>query len=226
MKDKLRVALDVATLKEAKALVDRLYPVVKIFKVGSQLFTGYGPEAVRFIQQKGAKVFLDLKFHDIPNTVANAVAQAKNMGVFMVNLHSLGGKGMMRAAVCAKAKKGPIILAVTVLTSMDKNTLKEVGVNKNPLAQVKKLALLAKSSGIDGVVCSANEALLVRRCCGKKFVIVTPGIRLPSEARQDQKRVATPSYALKQGADFIVVGRPIIEAKDPLAAAREVLSTC
>lgn len=223
MKDRLIVALDVASLKEAKALVDRLYPLVKIFKVGSQLFTACGPEAIKMIGKKGAKVFLDLKFHDIPNTTALAIKAAKDMGVFMVNLHASGGKGMLKAAVSARGKRGPILLAVTVLTSLDVKGLKDIGIKRSPSAYVKDLALLARSCGLDGVVCSAREITAIRRACGSRFIIATPGIRPAKGKREDQKRVATPEDALAWGADYIVVGRPITRSKDPLSACRSIL---
>ncbi len=225
MKDKIIVALDVNNLKKAKTLVDKLYPFVKIFKVGSELFTSCGPEAVDMIHKKGAKVFLDLKFHDIPNTVTQAVKAAMHMGVFMLNLHASGGEDMLKAASHAKGKsKKPILLAVTVLTSLDSSALRKIGVQKSPIAQVKSLALLAKSAGMDGVVCSPMEIKLIRKTCGKEFVIVTPGIRPAGAGRQDQKRIATPQQAISDGADYIVVGRPITDAEDPLAAAKEIVS--
>lgn len=223
MKDRLIVALDIDNLEKARALVDKLYPLVKIFKVGSQLFTACGPEAVKMLHKKGAKVFLDLKFHDIPNTVGQAVKAAKDMGVFMVSLHACGGKEMLEAAVATKGKKGPILLAVTVLTSLDAKGLEDIGIKKSPLTYTKELALLAKSCGLDGVVCSAKEIKAIRKICGRNFIIVTPGIRPRESGQNDQKRIATPPYAFRQGADYIVVGRPITEAKDPLAAVESIL---
>ena len=224
MKDRLIVALDVDSLKKAKSLVDKLYPAVKIFKIGNQLFTKAGPEAVRMVRKKGAKVFLDLKFHDIPNTVAGAITEAKKMGAFITNLHASGGADMMKAASKARgSSKSPTILAVTVLTSFDKKALKGVGVNSSPKSQVKKLALLAKSSGVDGVVCSAHEIKSIRKACGRSFVILTPAIRPAKTGMQDQKRIATPQSAIKQGADYIVIVRPITQAKDPLQAAKSIL---
>lgn len=223
MKDRLIVALDVDSLKKAEALVDKLYPLVKIFKVGSQLFTIGGPEAIKMIHKKGAKVFLDLKFHDIPNTVAQAVRLTKDMGVFMVNLHASGGKKMMEAAVSAKGKNGPILLAVTVLTSLDTEELGDTGIKKSPTTYAKDLALLAKSCGLDGAICSAHEIATIRRACGERFIIVTPGIRPAKAKKHDQKRIATPEYALSCGADYIVVGRPIIRTKDPVLSAKAIL---
>jgi orotidine-5'-phosphate decarboxylase len=224
MKDRLIVALDTASIKKAKALVDKLYPSVKIFKIGNELFTTCGPEAINMVHKKGAKVFLDLKFHDIPNTVARAIKQVKKTGVFMANLHSCGGRDMMKAAALAKGRGRPILLAVTVLTSLDKKGLKDIGISRSPLSQVKRLALLARSCGLDGVVCSAREISAVRKACGKKFTVVTPGIRPQAAGKQDQKRTATPGYALSKGADYIVVGRPITRAKEPLSAARAILA--
>jgi len=223
MNKNLIVALDVDSLKKAKALVDALSPHVNLFKVGNQLFTRCGQEAIKMIQKKNAKVFLDLKFHDIPNTVANAIRAAKEMGVFMVNIHASGGKDMMQAAVAARGRsKKPILIAVTVLTSLGTKGLKAIGVKRSPAAQVKRLAFLARSSKADGVVCSPQEAAAIRKACGDKFLIVTPGIRPVYSKKGDQKRTATPAYAIEQGADYIVVGRPITEAKDPASAARTI----
>jgi len=223
MSKNLIIALDVDSLKKAKALVDALSPYVDIFKVGNQLFTRCGPEAIKMIHRKGARVFLDLKFHDIPNTVANALKAAREMGVFMVNIHASGGKDMIQAAVASRGKsKKPIIVAVTVLTSLGKKGLEDIGVRRSPAAQVKRLALLARSSKADGVVCSPQEAAAIRKACGNKFIIVTPGIRPAYSTKCDQRRTATPAYAIEQGADYIVVGRPITESKDPVSAARTI----
>jgi orotidine-5'-phosphate decarboxylase len=223
---KLIVALDVDTLKKAKSLVDRLYPAVKIFKIGSQLFTKEGPEAVRMVRKKGAQVFLDLKFHDIPNTVAQAVESARGHGVFILNIHASGGSEMMKAAVLARGKnKKPFLLAVTMLTSMDKRELVNIGIPGTPLVQVKKLAMLAKKCGMDGVVCSGHEIDLVRRSCGRDFIVLTPGIRPPGCSVQDQKRTMTPDVAAKKGADYIVVGRPVTQAKDPLESAKNIIAS-
>ena len=222
MKNKLIVALDVDSLKKAKKLVDILYPAVKIFKIGSQLFTKVGPEAVRMVHKKRAKVFLDLKFHDIPNTVFQAVEQACAMGVFMTNVHASGGRVMMQQAAQAKTPSS-VILAVTVLTSIDKEELSLVGIKRSPLSQAEKLAVLAQSSGLDGVVCSGNEIKAIRRACGANFTIVTPGIRISASDTQDQKRIMTPKLAVSYGADYIVVGRPITKAKNPLNAAKDIL---
>ncbi|MDD4909227.1 MAG: orotidine-5'-phosphate decarboxylase [Candidatus Omnitrophica bacterium] len=210
-KPKLVVALDVDTLAAAKKIANALYPRVRWFKVGSQLFTACGPEIIRFLKAKGAKVFLDLKFHDIPNTAANAARQAARLRADMFNAHISGGEEMLKAAVEAarqeaKARRSaaPIILGVTVLTSQ-----------KTTLNSVLALSGLAKRSGLDGVVASVNEAGAIKRRLGRDFVVLCPGIRLEGAPSDDQKRRATPEEAKKQGADFIVVGRPVIKAKDP-----------
>jgi orotidine-5'-phosphate decarboxylase len=220
--NKLIVALDVNNCKEAKRFVDRLLPRVKIFKIGPILFTAYGPQAVELIRKKGGEVFLDLKFHDIPNTVALAVRQAARLKVMMLTLHISGGEEMLkRASQAAKEEaaklkiKKPILLGITILTS-DKE-----GVNTRKTVLEK--AQLAKKAGLDGIVCSVHEAAGVRRACGKNFVIVTPGIRPKGTDAGDQKRVATAAEAFKAGADYIVVGRPILEAKDPLEAAKNII---
>ena len=210
--DKLIVALDVDSLKEAERLLDVLYPNVKIFKVGSQLFTACGPEAVRMIVNKGAKVFLDLKFHDIPNTVKRGVESAAKLKVYMLTVHLSGGKDMLGAAVSIADR--PKIIGISVLTSESKEGTED---------KVLELAKLAKSVGLDGVVCSAQEANMIREACGKDFIIVTPGIRPGGYASDDQVRVATPKEAIQAGADFIVVGRPIIKSNNPLLAAKEIL---
>jgi orotidine-5'-phosphate decarboxylase len=243
IKDRLIVALDVDTLEEAKGLVDKLYPVVKLFKVGSQLFTAFGPEAVKMVGAKGGKVFLDLKFYDIPQTVYSASSSASCIfiessiistgieqrvgetiqpAVFMMTVHVQGGKNMLEEAVKGAANKSrelnikrPWIVGVTVLTS-DKQ-------EENTKSTVVDRAKLAKEAGLDGVVCSVHEAAAVRKACGKDFIIVTPGIRPEGAQKNDQQRHATPAEAKKAGADFIVVGRPILEAKDPLRAAQKII---
>jgi len=174
------------------------------------------------VHKKRAKVFLDLKFHDIPNTVFQAVEQACAMGVFMTNVHASGGRVMMQQAARAKTLSS-VILAVTVLTSIDKEELSLVGIKRSPLSQAEKLAVLAQSSGLDGVVCSGNEIKAIRRACGTNFTIVTPGIRISASDTQDQKRIMTPKLAVSYGADYIVVGRPITKAKNPLNAAKDIL---
>lgn len=223
--EKLIVALDTKSLDEAASLVDKLIPEVKIFKVGLGLFTLYGYAAVEMVKDKGGKVFLDLKFHDIPNTVASAVISASNLGIFMLNVHTLGGSEMMRKA--AEAVKGlserPLILGVTVLTSMDQKAINEVGIEKSIEEEVLNLATMARDAGLDGVVASPQETSAIRKKLGKDFIIVTPGVRPEWAARGDQRRVATPSSAIKAGADYIVVGRPIIESGNPVEAARKVI---
>ncbi|MDD5449348.1 MAG: orotidine-5'-phosphate decarboxylase [Candidatus Omnitrophica bacterium] len=230
MKDKLIIALDVDNLDAARAIIDRLFPLVKIFKIGSQLFTSAGPAAVELAVKKGARVFLDLKFHDIPNTVANAVIASTRLSVFMLNLHVQGGFDMMRQAVSAardEAKKmnkeRPLVLGVTVLTSMGERDLKDLEIRKGVKSQVTYLAKLAKEAGLDGVVASADEAQPIRWTCGDDFIIVTPGIRPAWAQKDDQKRTATPKEAISLGADYIVVGRPVIAAPDPKAAAEEII---
>jgi orotidine-5'-phosphate decarboxylase len=205
-----------------------------MFKIGSQLFTSAGPEAVRQVAQLGAGIFLDLKFHDIPNTVAGAVlASAAMPGVQLVNVHALGGTAMMRAAAQAVSAGVPMgadrtrLLAVTVLTSMDQKAIREVGIGGPPKLRVLKLAKLAQKTGVDGVVASVQEAKAIRKACGREFLIVTPGVRpkdkIVREMKDDQSRTATPREAIKAGADFIVVGRPILAAADPRAAAQELV---
>ncbi|MFH0732814.1 MAG: orotidine-5'-phosphate decarboxylase [Candidatus Omnitrophota bacterium] len=229
MNNKIIVALDVDSLEKAKELVDKLYPTIKIFKIGSELFTAAGPEAVKMVKAAGADVFLDLKFHDIPNTVAKAIKAACKLHPIMLNIHASGGSEMIKAAAGAikslPKDRRPVLLAVTVLTSMDKSALNKLGISRPPIRQVMYLAKLAKQSGADGVVCSPQEISAVRAACGRNFVIVTPGVRPATSAAFDQKRIATPQWALKKGADFIVIGRPITEAIDPAKAARELSTT-
>ncbi len=228
--DKLIVALDVDTLDSAKTIVNTLYPAVKIFKIGSQLFTNAGPSSVEYVVNKGAKVFLDLKFHDIPNTVAGAARAAVKLKVFMLNVHVQGGFDMMKKTMQAAKEEAqnlkiqrPLVLGVTVLTSMGEKDLKDLEIRKGVKSQVTYLAKLAKEAGLDGVVASADEVQPIRWSCGDDFVIVTPGIRPEWAEKGDQKRTATPKEAIALGANYIVVGRPILEAKDPKAAAEEIL---
>jgi orotidine-5'-phosphate decarboxylase len=225
MKHKLIVALDVPTLDAAQKLVKTLSPAVSHFKIGKELFTSEGPAVVRMVHDHGAKVFLDLKFHDIPNTVAGAIRAAAKLGVWMVNVHAVGGSAMMEAAAKAAAESPvpPIVIGVTVLTSMNEEGLKEVGVAQAVGEQVVRLARLAKTSGLSGVVASAQEATTLRRAFGKDFLIVTPGVRPAGADLGDQKRVLTPKAAIAAGADCLVVGRPITESPDPKAAAEAIL---
>jgi len=222
-RDRLVVALDVPTAEEALLLVDRLAGLAGMFKVGSQLFTASGPDLVRGLVARGEKVFLDLKYHDIPNTVAGAVSAACQLGVSLVDVHALGGKAMMEAAVGAMPAMGTRLLAITVLTSHDAAGLEELGVAGEVTDTVRRLALLAHAAEVDGVVASPQEVPIVREACGQDFLIVTPGIRPAGARTGDQARSATPATALKAGADLLVVGRPIIDAPDPAAAARAIL---
>lgn len=226
MKNKLIVALDVPTLAQAQKLVETLSPTVVCYKIGKELFTSEGPAVVKMVHDKGGKVFLDLKFHDIPNTVAGAVRAAAKLGVWMVNVHASGGADMMREAIQAAAgtPNPPLVIGVTVLTSMNEEGLKEIGVTNTAVGeQVVRLAKLAKSNGLSGVVASAQEATMLRRAFGKDFLIVTPGVRPAGSATGDQKRVLTPKAAIAAGADYLVVGRPITESPDPRAAAEAIL---
>lgn len=226
----LIVALDFEKLKDALAFVETAGDSVAWYKIGSQLFCSAGPAAVAALKANGKKVFLDLKFHDIPNTVASAVSEAVKMGVDMVNVHASGGREMMMAAVKAAsdnspAGKRPLVIAVTVLTSMDETAMMEVMNRKDvytPSAHVPHLAKLAKESGMDGVVASAHEIELIRKACGEDFVLVIPGIRPADSSTDDQKRIMTPGQASKKGANFIVVGRPVLKAKNPAEAARAI----
>lgn len=221
---RLIVALDVPTRDEARALVDRLAGRVGLFKIGSQLFTAAGPDVVREIVGRGEKVFLDLKYHDIPNTVAGAVESAARLGVSLLTVHGLGGRAMLEAAARAlPAAAGMRVLAITVLTSQDEAGLHEVGV-AGPLADsVRRLARLAREAGLDGVVASPQEVGLVREACGRDFLVVTPGIRAGGARAGDQARLATPGAALAAGADYLVVGRPITQAPDPAAAVAAIV---
>jgi orotidine-5'-phosphate decarboxylase len=229
-KDKIIFALDVEHFAEAQKWVTLLKDQIGLFKVGKQLFTHAGPKVVDMIRQKGQKVFLDLKYHDIPNTVAKAGEEATKLNVAMFNLHALGGFEMMKKTVEAShaiAKSfgipKPIILAVTVLTSMDEGALKEVGVQGPLIEEVGRLAFLASKAGVDGVVASPQEIGIIRERCGEKFLIITPGIRAPSDKKDDQKRTLTPKEAIAAGANYLVIGRPIKEAKNPLEAVQKII---
>lgn len=222
------VALDVPNAPAAYALADALRGAVGGFKIGSQLFTAAGPDVVRALVDRGDRVFLDLKFHDIPNTVAGAVASAADLGVWMLNVHASGGGAMMaaarRAADQAAGRRGttaPLVIGVTVLTSFSGDTLREVGVTATPLEQVERLARLAQQAGLDGVVASPQEVRAIRAVCGPAFVIVTPGIRGGAAAAgpDDQQRTATAAGAIAAGSSYLVIGRPITGAADPRRAA-------
>jgi orotidine-5'-phosphate decarboxylase len=226
--------LDFDSLPTALKFAQKVSDLVGMFKIGNQLFTSAGPEAVKQIAALGNGVFLDLKYHDIPNTVAGAVLSAAAMaGVQLVNVHALGGCAMLRAAVQAVSAGVPMgadrtrLLAVTVLTSMDNKTMRETGIAGTPMTRAVKLAQLAKACGVDGVVASVQEAKAIRKACGRDFLIVTPGVRPMQKTggsmKDDQARTATPAQAMKAGSDYIVVGRPIIAADDPRAAAQAVV---
>jgi orotidine-5'-phosphate decarboxylase len=230
-KDRLIVALDVSTERRARELVDSLRGIVGMFKIGSQLFTEAGPKIVSEIATSGNGVFLDLKFHDIPNTVSRAAAAATRLGVSIFNVHASGGREMMRRTADAVSEvatneglKRPSVIAVTVLTSSDATMLSEVGIGSEPEIQVRRLSLLAEASGMDGVVASPHEVAGVRSTVRRSgFLIVTPGVRPPGAALDDQIRVMTPAQAIRAGADYIVVGRPITSAKDPVESAAQIL---
>ena len=218
------VALDYPDAHAALALAGRLDPALCRVKVGAELYTAAGPALVEKLRHAGFSVFLDLKFHDIPNTVAGACAAAAALGVWMIDVHALGGRAMMEAAraALAKVEKRPRIVAVTLLTSMGANDMAGVGLGDSPQAAVLKLARLAQASGLDGVVCSAQEAAALRHQCGNHFMLVTPGIRPADAGRDDQSRTAAPREAIACGADYLVIGRPITRAPDPLAALRAI----
>ncbi|MEE8076235.1 MAG: orotidine-5'-phosphate decarboxylase [Candidatus Binatia bacterium] len=231
VRDRLILALDLDNLERVKKLVRLLSGEIGMFKVGKQLFLHAGPVVVKLIQEMGGEVFLDLKFHDIPTTVAKAAIEATRLGVKMLNVHASGSLEMMSRTVkevnrvCRQEKlRRPTMLAVTVLTSLDKNDLSKVGVGGEVVDQVVRLALLSRKAGIDGVVASPHEVAQIRAACGRRFIIVSPGIRPRGKAKDDQSRVMTPGEAIRVGADYIVVGRPIVEAKDPLRGAREIIS--
>lgn len=219
------VALDFSSLENALTCLDKLDPTLCRVKIGKELFTSAGPESVKQATVRGFDVFLDLKFHDIPNTVARAAAVAAEMGVWMLNVHAGGGFKMLaetRAALNLFGKERPLLIGVTLLTSFSPSDLVAVGVSDNPEAHVLRLAQLAKDAGLDGVVCSAREAGLLREKCGEKFCLVTPGIRRNQDENNDQKRVQTPSEAIASGSNFLVMGRPITKAKDPMEVIRSI----
>lgn len=222
-KDRLIAALDLDTREKAEKLVKELGPHVGMFKVGMELFTAAGPDMVRSIVGNGGRVFLDLKFHDIPNTVAKAVASAAQLGASFVTVHLSGGRAMLEAAASALPAQGTQLLGVTVLTSHTDASLKETGAMGTVAETVLRLTQLARESGIDGVVCSPHEITMVREAAGGDMVIVTPGIRPKGTARGDQARVTTPGEARRLGADYIVVGRPITEAESPAEAAQAIV---
>ncbi|MBD0847517.1 orotidine-5'-phosphate decarboxylase [Pectobacterium versatile] len=219
------VALDYANQQAALSFVDRIDPQDCRLKVGKEMFTLFGPQFVQTLQQRGFDVFLDLKFHDIPNTVAHAVAAAADLGVWMVNVHASGGSRMMTAAKEALVPFGndaPLLIAVTVLTSMDEDDLRGLGITLSPAEQAEKLAVLAHNSGLDGVVCSAHEAQRLKQVCGQAFKLVTPGIRPVGSDVGDQRRIMTPVQAQQAGVDYMVIGRPITQSADPAQTLREI----
>ncbi len=222
------IALDVDTPQQAHDMADRLRGTVGGYKINTHLFTGAGPDVVRAFVDRGDRVFLDLKFHDIPNTVAGAVAAAAGLGVWMVNVHAGGGPAMLQAArrgaddgAARHGTPRPLVIAVTVLTSMDAATLTALGIAESPLEHVTRLARMTQDAGLDGVVASPQEVQSIRQACGPDFVIVTPGIRggSASSGPDDQRRTATPAGAMAAGSSYLVIGRPITGADDPRAAA-------
>lgn len=219
------VALDYPEAAPALAMASRLDPQSCRLKVGKELYTAAGPSLVEKLRGSGFEVFLDLKYHDIPNTVAAACAAAANLGVWMVNVHAMGGRAMMAAAreALERHPRRPRLVAVTVLTSLAGPDLAEVGFADDARAGVSRLARLAQACGLDGVVCSPQEAPVLREQCGRDFTLVTPGVRPATAAKDDQQRIATPRQAIAGGADYIVIGRPVTRAPDPLAALRAVL---
>ncbi|MFP1742022.1 orotidine-5'-phosphate decarboxylase [Lonsdalea quercina] len=222
------VALDYASQRDAYEFVDRIDPQRCRLKVGKEMFTLFGPQLVNDLQQRGFEVFLDLKFHDIPNTTARAVAAAAELGVWMVNVHASGGARMMQAAKEALLPYGadaPLLIAVTVLTSMDEDDLRGLGITLSPAEQAERLAVLTQQCGLDGVVCSAHEAERLKQRCGAAFQLVTPGIRPAGSAAGDQRRIMTPEQAKLAGVDYMVIGRPITQSADPAQTLNAILAT-
>ncbi len=229
MKEKIIIALDVSSRKEALGLVKELRDLAGMFKVGSQLYMAGGPAVVRDIVDTGGKVFLDLKFHDIPNTVLFAAIEAAKLGVSMMTIHASGGRSMMESTAKGLNEtfgdRRPMIVAITVLTSLDTRSLFEIGLEQPLDHQVKRLALLTQECGLDGVVCSPREIQLVRKSTIPGFKIVTPGIRMPDQFWNDQQRIATPHEALAAGADYIVVGRAVTGDREPRAALQRLIQS-
>jgi orotidine-5'-phosphate decarboxylase len=225
VKEKVIIALDVSSRAGALRMVRELHDLCGMFKVGSQLFMAEGPAVVKGITAAGGRVFLDLKFHDIPNTVSRAAVEAAKLGVSMMTFHASGGRAMMQSAVNELGKSRPWMIAVTVLTSLDTPSLFEIGIEL-PLEQhVRRLAILAAECGMDGIVCSPRELSVLRRTVPPDFKLVTPGIRMPSQSPNDQNRIATPADALSAGADFIVVGRAVTDAPDPRRALQDLIES-
>jgi len=213
---KIIVALDFCDENQVWQLIEQLSPDLCRLKVGKELFTSYGPQLVKKLIDKGFSVFLDLKFHDIPNTVAKACKAAADLGVWMLNVHAFGGMEMMQKAKAAIDNYETLLLGVTVLTSFNDASLKQIGVNRTCEEQVQHLAKLTQQAGLDGIVCSPQEARIVRESCGEAFCLVTPGVRTKDDNTDDQKRIVTPSQAIANGANYLVIGRPITKAKRPL----------
>lgn len=221
------VALDVQSQYDALTIADQLDPSLCRVKLGKEIFTHVGPSVVKALQQKGFDVFLDLKFHDIPNTTAQAVCAAADLGVWMVNVHASGGSKMMETCV-ERLKAGNYktqLIAVTVLTSMGREDLRDIGLDIEPSEQVRRLAKLTKESGLDGVVCSAQEAKMLRQDLGQDFSLVTPGIRPVGSNADDQKRIVTPQQAMLDGSTHLVIGRPITQSKNPSQTLKDILAT-
>ncbi|KID01280.1 orotidine 5'-phosphate decarboxylase [Hafnia alvei] len=222
------VALDYADRNAALAFVDNIDPRDCRLKVGKEMFTLFGPQFVRELQQRQFEIFLDLKFYDIPNTAAHAVAAAADLGVWMVNVHASGGARMMtaaREALLPFGKDAPLLIAVTVLTSMEAEDLRGIGIELSPADYAERLALLTKECGLDGVVCSAHEATRLKASCGQAFKLVTPGIRPAGSSAGDQRRIMTPVEAAKAGVDYMVIGRPITQSPEPAETLREILKS-
>jgi len=221
------VALDYADRNNALAFIDQIEPGSCRLKIGKEMFTRFGPQWVRDVQQRGFEVFLDLKFHDIPNTTAHAVAAAADLGVWMVNVHASGGARMMtaaREALVPFGKDAPLLIAVTVLTSMDADDLRGLGIELSPAEQAERLARLTQQCGLDGVVCSAQEARHFKQAIGQTFRLVTPGIRPAGSDAGDQRRIMTPRQAQQAGVDYMVIGRPITQSADPASTLRSILN--
>ena len=220
---KVIVALDFPGDKAAMQLVDKLNPELCRLKVGKELFTRCGPSLVKDMVASGFDVFLDLKFHDIPNTVAKACESAAELGVWMVNVHSMGGTAMMEAARSVLCHDdSPLLIAVTLLTSSGEKELNALGITQSPADFVKRLATMTKEAGLDGVVCSAQEASILKQHCGDDFILVTPGIRPENAAADDQNRIMTPKQAVQNGSDYLVIGRPVTQSDDPVRVLTEI----
>ncbi len=223
MHKRVVVALDFSAESEALAFVQQLRPEWCRLKIGAELFVSAGPNFVQRLIDQGFDIFLDLKFHDIPNTVAAAVASVCRLGVWMINVHAAGGRAMMRAAKEAiSTEPNPRLIAVTMLTSLDDRDLKEIGIEGAAFDHTQRLAFLAKAAGLDGVVCSGHEVTALRLALGDEFLLVTPGIRLASDNADDQKRIMTPVQAVQAGADYLVIGRSITRADDPIAVIQSI----